>query len=128
MEYNKLPANDTTADRVFGQLNNFTTNNCNIVTLNADSLCNPRAVAVNRKNEVFIADTYNNRVLKYLAPLTSNRTADRVFGQGNLFNANSDRTTSPNTLSTPNDLKFDSNENLYVIDSGNNRLLQFLQP
>lgn len=128
LEYNKLPANDTTADRVFGQLNNFTTNNCNSVALNADSLCYPRAVAVNRKSEVFIADTNNNRVLKYLAPLTTNRTADRVFGQGNLFNANSNRTASPNTLTTPNDLKFDSNENLYVIDSGNNRILQFLQP
>lgn len=128
LAFNKLPATDTTADKVFGQANDFTTNACNGGALSADSLCHPRFVAVNSLKDVYIADTDNNRVLKYTAPLTTNRTADRVFGQGNLFNANSCKVISPNTLCVPDGIAVDNADNLYVIDANNNRALQFLKP
>lgn len=128
LEFNKLPLTDMTADKVFGQANDFTANICNGIALSATSLCNPRFVAVNSAKDVFIADSGNNRVLKYTTPLTTDRKADRVFGQGNLFYTNSCKTVSPNALCVPDGIALDAADNLYVTDTNNNRVLQFLKP
>ena len=68
----KPGSGDTTADRVYGQNNSFTTSSCNSggFTTDAGSLCNPLAVAVASNNTVFIADGANERVLAY-DPLTT---------------------------------------------------------
>lgn len=128
LAFNKLPATDTTADFVFGQLNDMSTNTCNNGGISANSLCRPRFVATNSTGDVFIADTDNQRVLKYNKPLTTNRTADKVFGQGNLFTLNGCRIISPSTLCVPDGIAVDAGDNLYVGDTNNNRVLQFLKP
>jgi len=126
--FKKLPATDTTADFVFGQLNLMSTNTCNNGGVTADGLCHPRFVAANSTGDVYIADSDNHRVLKYNKPLTTNRTADKVFGQGNLFTLNGCRTISPSTLCWPDGIAVDGGDNLYVGDTNNNRVLQFLKP
>ncbi len=128
LEFNALPATDTTADKVFGQSNNFTTNLCNGGGITADGLCRPRFVAVNSLGHVFVSDTDNHRVLKYLSPLTTNRTADRVFGQSNIMTLNGCKTLSPNSLCFPDGLNVDGANSLYTVDANSNRVLNYLIP
>jgi hypothetical protein len=58
---------DTTADRVFGQADNFTSNLCNFggTTPSAWSLCNPFGVALDSLGNVYVSYYFNNRVLEY---------------------------------------------------------------
>lgn len=119
---------DTTADKVFGQVGKFTTNACNLVALNDESLCAPRFVAVNGENALFVADSGNNRVLKFDDPLGSDRTADRAFGQGNRFNTSTCKTLGPQSLCIPDGIAVDAGDNLYVADTSRNRVLEYLKP
>ncbi len=132
LEFNKLPATDTTADKVFGQNDVFITNTCNPGVVTATTLCRPRFVAVNSLGHVFVADNDNTRVLKYNSPLTTNRIPDRVFGQGNVFTTNgckiSGTNTSANNLCGIDGIAVDSSNNLYIVDGNNNRVLRYLAP
>src|SRR5262249_32620709 len=122
---------DFTADKVFGQLNNFTTGTCNNSGLNQNSLCKPYGVSADVSGNVYIADHDNNRLLADNTPLTTNTTADRVFGQFNSFtaaNCNDDGTISALTLCKPSSAAPDSAKNLYIADSGNNRVLEYNTP
>jgi hypothetical protein len=70
--------NDTTADFVLGQPNMVSAG----YGLSASSLFAPSGVAVDSNNNVYVADSLNNRVLEYDDPLNTDAIADRVFGQG----------------------------------------------
>jgi sugar lactone lactonase YvrE len=118
LEYNKPIVNDTTADAVFGQGGNFASSDCNFngacgvagCPATAASLCGPTAVALDKANNVYIADYVNNRVLEYLSPATSKK-ADVVIGQSNFTNV------SCGTLCEPQGVGLDANGNLYASDS-----------
>ena len=122
------PNTDTTADKVFGQSNSMAKNACNPNGVDADSLCYPTFVAVDGSKNVYVTDYGNNRALKYSAPLTTDRTADRVFGQGNLMTRNGCHPAAPNTLCEPNGIAVDADNNLYVSDAEYNRVLKFNKP
>ena len=87
LEYNSPLTTDTVADRVFGQADSFTTGQCNMGLANpsASTLCTPAWVAVDGAGNLYVADRDNNRVLEYNSPLTTDRVADRVFGQADSF-------------------------------------------
>src|SRR5207244_11741569 len=51
--------------------------------------CFSSGVAIDSVGNVFVADAFNNRVLEYDTPLTTDTIADRVFGQGGSFNSDS---------------------------------------
>jgi hypothetical protein len=84
---------------------------------------------------LYVPDTKNNRVLKYISPFTTDTIADEVWGQadftGNLCNRGE---AGPSDLSlcyeTPYSgymgVALDSQRNLWVADGGNNRVLRFL--
>jgi len=89
---------------------------------------------------LYVADTYNNRILCFtdLRTVQTGGTATFVIGQPDLFhsvvnfNPNSP-TSSVNTptatgLNHPTGLAVDPNGNLYVADSGNARVLRFPSP
>ena len=57
-------SHDTVADRVFGQPN-FTTNTANTGGVSASSLQNPFGIALSLCGTLFVADTFNNRMLRY---------------------------------------------------------------
>ena len=146
LEYNiPLSANrsggsgDARADMVFGQ-SNFVSTSCG---LGEDSFClqaqeNPRgpsgAVAVDAVGDLYVADSGNNRVIKYNTPLNSNGSAPIIFGQNSLSSdsgcapgsASGDpNDTGPGTLCDPVALALDGGGNLYVSDFGNDRVLEY---
>ena len=75
---------------------------------------------------VLVADTLNNRVLLYEAPVNTGQSASIVLGQPDF--KSSVPTTSPNGLNNPVSTIEDSQGNLWISDWGNNRLLEFKPP
>jgi NHL repeat len=146
-------AGDTTADRVFGQGATglgFTTNACASSTAppppSATGACRPAGLAVDLAGNLFVADSFNNRVLEYnqpLAPLNAQTgagdvKADRVFGQGAagtdfVASACADHgpgnpPPSATAMCRPGGVAIDSLGNLYVADESNNRVIRFDDP
>ncbi len=115
---------DTLADRVFGQPD-FTGSTCNSGGVSALSLCTPQGVVVAPSGQVLVADTGNNRVLRYNAPLTSDQSADAVLGQGG-FRLNGPNLVDGRGMDRPYALALDTSvtpNRLYVADHVNSRVL-----
>ncbi|MFN8446064.1 MAG: NHL repeat-containing protein [Caldilineaceae bacterium] len=94
-------------------------------------LDNPLALALDKDDNLYVADTYHHRVLFYAQPLTSRDTEpDQVLGQADLIavEPNAGGAISASTLNYPSGLAIDPVGNLYVADSGNHRILLFLDP
>ena len=89
----------------------------------ASNLHTPYGVAFDAKGNLWVADAGNNRVLAFGPPFHNGMDASVVIGQGD-FNSNSFNTTR-STLSTPGGLAFDASGDLWVVDSGNSRVLEF---
>lgn len=114
------------ADQVFGQMGNFFTNGANQPVLSADSLRVPVGITFDSAGSLYIADNGNNRILRFDQPATTDTTADAVVGQPN-FTVGGNSTTA-STLASPTGLAVDSQGNLYVADTNNNRVLEFNGP
>jgi sugar lactone lactonase YvrE len=67
LEYNAPATGDITADRIFGQAS-FTTNSPNSGGVSATTLQNPFGITIDAGGRLFVADTFNFRVLSYDAP------------------------------------------------------------
>ncbi|MFM8445377.1 MAG: NHL repeat-containing protein [Methylococcus sp.] len=136
LEYNTPLSTDASADKVFGQSNNFTTAACNTndefgnVVVSAKTLCNPLIPNVDVEGNLWVTDYGNCRALKYNTPLAAggNTTADKVFGQGNRFNQSGCKAISPNSLYNPVGIAIDEAANVFIVDHSNQRVLQFLTP
>ena len=100
-------------------------------------------MALDSSGNLYVADTNDNRVLMYLAPLpfgtgtpgtpgsAGDVTADLVFGQGsagNCFNGICDVADGQDTLTEPYSVALDQNGNLYAADFGDNRVLEYDNP
>jgi cysteine-rich repeat protein len=118
------PAGSTTATRVYGQGGSFTTGTANKGGISADSISGPAHIALDSNDNLYVADSNNNRVLFYPNGST---TATRVWGQGGSFTT-SIASVSADGLSLPRGAFPDGNGNLYVLDAGNNRVLKFVPP
>jgi DNA-binding beta-propeller fold protein YncE len=115
-----------TASYVIGQPNFSTGNGCLFYQF---SLCSPQGLAVDTvNNRLFVSDYNNNRVLVYSTPITSNGpNAIGVLGMTTYTYVGGSTTQS--TFNAPTDVAYDSvNQNLYVADTGNNRVLVFNVP
>ena len=118
------PSGTSTADRVYGQSGNFTTNlGVNQTGVSANSLYNPEALAVDSTGSLYIADRSWNRVLYYSV---GSIIPSRVYGQPD-FNSNGSNNggIGPNTLSSPTGLALDNQGGLFVADSYNYRVLHY---
>jgi len=131
LEYNTPFITDRKADRVFGQFGSFATSGCNQGgVVNRQTLCGPNGVVIDGSGNAFIADSTNNRVLEYDAPLSTDRRADRVFGQKEGFAAticNNGGVTAA-SLCKARSMDIDKSGNLYVADTANNRVLAYDNP
>lgn len=131
------PANgDTTADVVFGQQGAFTTGEANRGGLSAESLNYPYGLAVDSQGSLWVADSDNNRVLRFDEPLTSDQIADKVIGQNGSFTRSQPNqgqrsalgaaAPDQSTLRQPLDVGLTGSGDLFIVDRGNNRVLGFL--
>ena len=109
-----------TPDVVLGQ-SDFTS--AASAALNAASMHVPSGVAVGPNGNIFVADTGNNRVLEFAAGAATSAAAIRVYGQVGFTTATAANPPSAQTLSAPQGLAVDRAYNLYVADSGANRVL-----
>ena len=97
----------------------------------------PLAVALDTSTNpagLYVADTGNNRVLGFRSAVgfANGQKADVVLGQldfGSTFAQGPGRTGARTTgLASPTGIAVDGTGNVYVVDSGNNRILRFPQP
>jgi sugar lactone lactonase YvrE len=119
------------ANKVFGQAGSFTSSTSNNGGLTANSLSSPSGVAVDTVGNLYVADLSNSRVLEYNTPLTTDTTADRVFGQsGFTSGACNLGAASPSAVSLclPVGVAMDSSGALYVADTSNSRVLVYKTP
>ena len=81
---------------------------------------------------LYIADIGNNRVLAYKNPagISAGKVADLVIGQQDMVStlAAGPGTALSTGFNAPTGVAVDSKGNLYVADSGNNRILRFPSP
>jgi sugar lactone lactonase YvrE len=124
---------EVAANRVLGQFD-FTHNGVNIVS-NA-GLWTPQAVAVDRSvipNRLYVADAGNHRVLGWhsISALNNGSPADLVIGQPDFLSWGSqcnNAAVTGATLCFPSRVAVDAAGNLYVVDQGNNRVLEYDDP
>ncbi|MDR3417987.1 MAG: NHL repeat-containing protein [Nevskia sp.] len=143
--WNAVPtANDTPADVELGQAATsttqgnctgnsgycFTSNTPNIDQFNA--VTNQYTLAMNQPTDVWtdgrrlaISDTTNNRVLYWgVFPNTQNQLPTNLFGQTQFGQGFGSPGSGQSKFTAPSGIGSD-NANLYVADTGNNRVLQF---
>ena len=130
-------------DLVIGQPD-FASRGCNDGTasgdvsgVGADSLCGPYGVGVDSHGNLYVADSLNNRVLEYHAPFAGcasfpcvGPTANLVIGQSSFTGADCARppALSAKGLCVPDGIAIDSDDNLYVADASNCRVLEYNSP
>jgi uncharacterized protein (TIGR03437 family) len=119
------------ADLVIGQPNMFSAlPNVDSGTAkqpSSTSLSSPTGIAVNPSDgTLYVADSGNNRVLRFPRPVNQNGriTPDAVIGQAN-FTTSTSASISASSLNSPGGVAIGPNGDLFVADSGNNRVLEF---
>lgn len=133
------PDGNTTADRVYGQFGKLDSavanNDGNGATgaASAQNLTSPRALTLDAKGGLYVADSGNHRVL-YFAP-DGDATADWVFGQFGSFTsgvANNDGSGASGQPSADNLAGIQGlalvDGKLYLSDTNNNRVLVIPAP
>lgn len=111
--------NGQAADGVIGQPT-FVDNAVNV-------LFNPFGICIDTASNLFVADSGNNRVLRYPYPQLSGMSADKVLGQATLTNVVN--TCTQTGLTNPYSVSVDSSGGrIFVADSGNNRTLVYNTP
>lgn len=112
------PGTSTTATRVYGQPD-FVSSNPNNGFIGAGTLNSPKAVFA-FGGDLWIADTFNNRVLLFSG---INTIASKVFGQNGSFTSSTNNTTA-STFFQPQGISIDQN-GIYIVDTVNHRVLVF---
>lgn len=135
LHYTNPTTNLASADLVLGQFDDFT---CRVKnndgtctekfgnTASAENLFNPIGLALAPNGALFVADWNNHRVLRFDDPLGTDTTADAVYGQPNLDSNTPDNGGASQGLELPIDVILDGAFNLFVADSGNNRVLAYI--
>ena len=88
---------------------------------------NPYGVVIDAPHlKLYVADLTNNRVLRFVYPLTAGATAEAVFGQSDFTGtaANRGGSLAANTLNAPSGLALTANGDLWISDKNNNRAVK----
>ena len=143
LKYNNPFVNDRVADAVWGQLD-FSGHKCNrgkLAKPTAATLCfdsgadrlitnlQSAGVEVDEDGNVWVADSGNNRVLRF--PMNSltgrvSKSADLVLGQSDFESA--ERGSALNEMHRPSAVRIAPDGSAYVADTGNDRVLVFQRP
>ena len=88
-------------------------------------MSSPYGVAITASGQVVVSDIAYNRVLLFVKPsggdFTNGEAATGVIGQANYFSTGAG-TVATNGLNGPRLMATDALDNLYVADTGNNRV------
>ncbi len=123
-------ANGAPADLVIGQPNfNSTIANSDSArgqTPRDTSLSSPRGLTLTAAGDLWVADAGNNRALRFRRPFDQSGrvTADLVLGQKDFLSSVS-AAVSAASLSAPSDISFGPDGQVFVSDTGNNRVLEY---
>jgi sugar lactone lactonase YvrE len=135
LEFKTPLTTDEAASTVLGKPNLTTSSDsCSSSTfVNPACLNNPVGLAFDPSGNLWVSDSTNSRVLEFTAPFTSGENASVVLGRDNFtMGSSNDATPSATTLNSGigglGGLTFDSSGNLWVTDSGWNRVLEFKPP
>jgi uncharacterized protein (TIGR03437 family) len=115
-----LPA----ADLVLGQ---FSITGPTITDASANTMSAPYGLAFAHQNGLLVSDAVHNRVLYFpgtSATFTSGMAATKVFGQPN-FTSTVSSSSASNRFNGARGIATDTDDQLYVADSGNNRVAIF---
>ena len=83
-------------------------------------------LAFDSAGNLWVADSENNRVLGFTAPFSDNMSASFIIGQPDYRSTTAG--TIADRLKFPMDVAFDHAGNLWVVDTNNNRVLEFRAP
>ncbi len=96
------------------------------IATSATGLEGPEGLAFSSSGTLFVADTYNNRVLEYAPPFSTGMPATTVLGQTGF--ASSGAGTSSTALREPDALAVAPDGELFVSDDLNNRTVAYDPP
>lgn len=123
---------DRTADRVFGKVSLSSGSGCNrydgVTARTAQSLCGPSDLTLDLDGSLWVVDASNHRVLRYDQPLSGNDTADAVIGPADFVTSGTrctDVLRSASGFCFPDAIASDPADNLWVSETGGNRVLRF---
>jgi len=94
----------------------------------ASTLREPRSIAIDASDNVWVSDRVNNRVLMFKKPFTTDGTADFVLGQASFTSAAFPASPSADSLASPFGVFVDGPGNVYVADTAYNRVLVYQKP
>jgi len=108
-------------DRVFGQPDFVTTTSA----ASSTKMDTPYGVWIDSQDRLWVADSSNNRVLRFdsISTKASGAAADAVLGQGSFATSTSGVTSS--SMDFPESVTVSSSGTLFVADANNNRVLRF---
>lgn len=100
-------------------------------TVGANTLGFALGATFDGSGNLWVVDEFNNRLLAFQPPFTTNMNASVVLGQVDFVHGlpnqgGLSRTSA--TLNNPHEIAFDSSGRLFVTDSGNDRVLMFAPP
>ncbi|OGS18564.1 MAG: hypothetical protein A2219_00535 [Elusimicrobia bacterium RIFOXYA2_FULL_50_26] len=98
----------------------------NLSTCTKTGMNRPRSVAVDNAGNVWVADGYNLRVLKFVNPLINGQEADLVLGQSDYVSIVN--TCTQTGINTPGDIAVAVSGDVWVSDYRNHRVLKFINP
>lgn len=123
LEFKPPLSNGMNASVVIGQPD-FTTSTS---MLSQSGLNTPVGIAIDASGNLWVADDFNHRVLEFQPPFTNGMNATLVLGEPDFTTANS-VAASQNSLDGPEGVGIDGSGNVFVEDTNNNRVLEFMPP
>jgi sugar lactone lactonase YvrE len=122
LEYQKPLSDGMAASLVLGQTD-FTT--ATFAAPTQTNLADPDGLTFDSNGNLWIADG-NKRILEFTPPFSNGMPASLVLGQSNFTSVISATTASG--LNFPTELAFDASGDLWAVDEGNNRVLEYMPP
>jgi hypothetical protein len=118
--------NNMAASVVIGEPD-FTTNGCGI---SASTLDGVEAIAIDGDGDLWVSDT-SSRIVEFVPPFSNGMAASLVIGQTSLtsvLGCNQGGAPTASTLCGSWGITFDSSGDLWAVDLGNSRVLEFKPP
>ena len=95
----------------------------------AGSFCRPTRLAVDPRGNLYVADSFNYRVLEFDSPFTTDRAPDRVFGQADFTSRVHIEEEEPDPNAMILDVAVDSAGNLWMVaPDGSRQVWEFDDP